>query len=249
MKIATWNVNGIRARQAQFMEWVERERPDIVCLQEIKAAPHQLAEDLCDLAGYRSYWHGSGGYSGVSLHIRSDTIAAEPVFTHPEFDRENRVVEARIGDLLVTSVYVPNGGKDYPDKRQFLQELRKYVSDRLEHTDQLVLCGDMNVTRSEQDVHRSERDVKVIGQRPDERLLFEAVLEEGLLDLTRELHPEDDGLFSWWAPWRDHRKRNIGWRIDYQLVSPSLAKCAIASWVEPNVGTSDHAPVVAEFRI
>ena len=105
------------------------------------------------------------------------------------------------------------------------------------------------MTRSAQDVHPTERNVKLVGQRPDERLLFESVLQEGLVDLARALHPDDDDLFTWWAPWRDHRKRNIGWRIDYQLVSFALADRATACWVSPEVGTSDHAPVVAEFRI
>jgi len=249
MKIATWNVNGIRKRQPQFLEWIERKRPDIVCLQEIKATPAQLADELCNLAGYRCYWHGERAYSGVSLQVRQDTIADEPVFSHPKFDRDTRVVEARLGKLCVASIYVPNGGKDYPDKLKFLEELREYTAERLSETDQLVLCGDMNVTRTDRDVHRSERNPRLIGQRPDERVLFESILNRGLVDLARDMNPDDDGLFSWWAPWREHRQRNIGWRIDYQLVSPAMAERAQGCWVEREVGTSDHAPVVAEFTI
>src|SRR3954466_3040240 len=104
MKIATWNVNGIRARQAQFLEWIAVAKPDVVCLQELKAAPHQLAEELCDLQGYKCYWHGATAYSGVSLHVCQDTVQDEPVFTHPTFDRDTRVVEARIADLCVASI-------------------------------------------------------------------------------------------------------------------------------------------------
>src|SRR5712692_6518238 len=159
MKIATWNVNGIRARQAQFLEWIEQERPDIACLQEIKAAPGQLGESLSELPGYRCYWHGAGGgYSGVSLHICQETASHEPAFNHPSFDRETRVVEVRLGHLVIASVYVPNGQKDYADKLRFLEELREYAATRLSETDQLVVCGDMNVTRSDQDIHPSERN-------------------------------------------------------------------------------------------
>src|SRR5437762_2303179 len=183
MKVATWNVNGMRARQAQFLEWIETDRPDVVCLQEIKATPSQLAQELCELEGYRCYWHGASAYSGVGLHVRCDTVGTEPVFTHPDFDRETRVVEVRLGELCIASIYVPNGGKDYPDKLQFLKEMREYASQRLQETDQLILCGDLNVARFDIDVHPKERNSKLAGQRADERELFEAVLGEGLVDL------------------------------------------------------------------
>ena len=247
MKIATWNVNGIRARQAQFLDWVYEEQPDVVCLQELKAAPGQLPEAVGSLEGYRCYWHCAGPYSGVSLGIREETVAAEPLFTHPAFDSETRVVEARIGDLVVASVYVPNGGKDYADKLRFLRELDEWATERLKDTDQLVICGDMNVTRSEQDVHFSERNTRVVGQRPDERDLFESVLDDRLVDLGRRLHPDESDFFTWWAPWRNHRDRNIGWRIDYVLASQVMAERAIDCRSQRSVGTSDHGPVIAEF--
>src|ERR1700730_16104089 len=115
VKIATWNVNGIRAREAQFVEWVRRDTPDVVCLQEIKATPEQLGETLTMLPEYWNYWHGGPkGYSGVSLHVRRDAFAGRPEFGHPAFDVESRVVHARLnGELVVASVYVPNGGKDF----------------------------------------------------------------------------------------------------------------------------------------
>src|SRR5688572_29713818 len=127
MQIATWNVNGIRARQTQFREWVERDRPDVICLQEIKASPAQVPADLIELPGYWNYWHGSGGYSGVSLHIREETCPAEPAFTHPAFDFENRMVQATLDVLVIASVYMPNGGKDFGAKISFMQALKRYV--------------------------------------------------------------------------------------------------------------------------
>ena len=113
LKIATWNVNGIRAREAQVLEWVERERPDVICLQEIKSTVAQVPASLCELNGYRCYWHGARAYSGVGLHIRRDAFDQEPRFSHPEFDFETRIVTAQLGSFLFVSVYVPNGGKDF----------------------------------------------------------------------------------------------------------------------------------------
>src|SRR5512146_893732 len=112
MRIATWNVNGSRARQEQVLDWILRDRPDILCLQEIKAAHDQVPPALCEMADYYCYWHGERAYSGVGLHIRRDLALPPPKFAHPEFDHENRIVTARLGNLVVASVYVPNGGKD-----------------------------------------------------------------------------------------------------------------------------------------
>jgi exodeoxyribonuclease-3 len=121
MKVATWNVNGIRAREAQVREWIARERPDAVCLQEIKAKPEQIPAMLFESEGYWCYWHGGGGYSGVALHVRCDLAPERPAFAHPDFDLENRIVAAQVGGVTVASVYVPNGGKDYPAKLRFLR--------------------------------------------------------------------------------------------------------------------------------
>src|SRR3974390_2927306 len=115
MKIATWNVNGIRAPEAQFREWLERALPDIVCLQELKAEPAQIPA-RCQLDDYYACWHGHKGYSGVSLHVRKELLDAAPEFTHPEFDMETRIVQMRLGNWVLASVYVPNGGKDYQAK-------------------------------------------------------------------------------------------------------------------------------------
>ena len=249
LTVATWNVNGIRARQAQFLEWLERDRPDVVCLQEIKAAPTQLAEELCNLNGYWCFWHGAGAYSGVSLHLKHEKFPAEPRFEHPAFDYETRIVTAGLGDVVFASVYVPNGGKDSAAKMDFLRGLRQYAAEMAAAGRQLVLCGDMNVTRTDQDVHPKERKPFVIGQRPEEREVFEGILSQGLVDVCRALDPENDGLFTWWAPWRNMCQRNIGWRIDFILASEPLAAKASSCTVLKDVGTSDHAPVLATFAI
>jgi exodeoxyribonuclease-3 len=252
VKIATWNVNGIRARETQFVEWVRRDLPDIVCLQELKATQEQLGETLTMLPEYWSYWHGGPkGYSGVSLHVRKDVSPARPDFSHPSFDVECRVVQARLeGGLTVASIYVPNGGKDYGAKLRFLEAMGAYV-DGARASGQgggLVLCGDLNVARSDKDVYPRDRKPGVIGQRADERALFERMLSSGLVDVARSLDPDTETMFTWWPPWRNMRQKNQGWRIDYVLATEGLGLNARECRVLADVGTSDHAPVVAAFE-
>ena len=242
MKIATWNVNGIRAREAQLCEWLERDRPDVVCLQEIKARPDQVP-DRCKLADYHAFWHGGGGYSGVSLHLRRELLEA-PQFSHPEFDVETRIVQVALGNLVLASVYVPNGGKDYVAKIEFMTRLVAWAKKVHEEGRELVLCGDINIARADIDVHPKERKEGAIGQRPEERALFEALLGGNLVDVTRTLDPGNEGLFTWWPPWRNMRQRNIGWRIDYIIASRAIAGRARSCKVLSDVGTSDHAPIV-----
>jgi exodeoxyribonuclease III len=243
VKIATWNVNGIRARESQLAEWLRNDRPGIVCLQELKAEAHQIPEP-CKLEEYWAYWHCLRGYSGVSLHVRRDLVDREPTFRHPDFDMESRIVEFDLGEVIYASVYVPNGGKDFPAKLEFLERLIDWTRQIHQGGRQLVLCGDMNIARTEMDVHPKERKPRAIGQLPDERALFERLLGDELVDVARALDPANENLFTWWAPWRNLRARNIGWRLDYVLASKPIAARATSCVVQAQVGTSDHAPVV-----
>ena len=175
MKIATWNVNGIRARQAQFCEWLARDRPDVVCLQELKAEPTQIPEQ-CKVADYHTFWHGRRAYSGVSLHIRRGAFETEPAFSHPAFDMESRIVQAELGRLVLASVYVPNGNKDYPAKIDFVKRLIEWTRQVRAEGRELVLCGDMNITRTDRDVHPKERKPGSVGQRAEDRELFSGLV-------------------------------------------------------------------------
>jgi exodeoxyribonuclease III len=242
MKVATWNVNGIRAREVQLCEWLDRDRPDVVCLQEIKARPDQVP-DRCKLTDYHAFWHGAGGYSGVSLHIRCELLEV-PEFSHPEFDMETRIVHLSLGNLVLASVYVPNGGKDYTAKLAFLTALAAWSRELHDQGRELILCGDINIARADIDVHPKERKEGIIGQRAEERELFEALLGGNLVDVTRALDPDNADLFTWWPPWRNMRQRNIGWRIDYILASRAIAGRAASCVVLADVGTSDHAPIM-----
>jgi exodeoxyribonuclease III len=243
MKVATWNVNGIRARALQVREWLERERPDVVCLQELKAEASQIPEE-CKAPEYHAYWHGRKGYSGVSLLVRKAPFAGDPVYSHPPFDFESRIVQVDYGDIVIASVYVPNGGKDYAAKLEFVTRLTDWARRLHAAGRELLVCGDLNIARTEMDVHPKERNPNAVGQRPEERALFETLLGSGLADLGRAFDPDNPGLFTWWAPWRNLRARNIGWRLDYLLASPAVAARATSCAVQADVGTSDHAPVV-----
>jgi exodeoxyribonuclease-3 len=247
MKIATWNVNGIRARALQVMDWLAHETPDVLCLQEIKASPEQVPDLLRMIPDYWSCWHGAGGYSGVALLVHKSVSPAEPSWWHPSFDFEQRVVSADVAGTTLASVYVPNGGKDFDAKMRFLESLREFAAARRQASAPVLLCGDLNVARADIDVHPKERKPRAIGQLPVEREAFARLLDEGVVDLARHLEPDNDAIFTWWAPWRNLRQRNIGWRIDYVLASAPLAARAQRCVAYREVGTSDHAPVVVEI--
>jgi exodeoxyribonuclease III len=247
VKVATWNVNGIRAREAQVVELLARERPDVVCLQEIKAPVGKVPAALGALPGYSCLWHGLTAYSGVGLHVREEAVPGGVRFSHPAFDVETRIAVAEVGAVTVASVYVPNGGKDLGAKLHFLEALDGWAEALRAGGRALVLCGDLNVARADIDVHPKERKAGAVGQLPEERALLERLLSRGLVDLGRAVDPANDGLFTWWAPWRNLRQRNIGWRIDYVLASEGLASTVRRCAVLPDFGTSDHAPVVAEL--
>jgi exodeoxyribonuclease-3 len=249
MRIVTWNVNGLRKRESEVIDLANSQKPDVMCLQEIKCNPEQIPPGLSGLIGlpeYASYWHGNGGYSGVSIHLLKSRFEGIE-FGHPTFDNEARIVEAKSGDFTFVSMYVPNGGKDFQAKMDFLKELAAWantVSDR-----KTILCGDMNVARAEIDVHKTQRNARAIGQRPDERELFEKFLHAGLVDAGRKLHPSDDAMFTWWPYWNNARKRNVGWRLDLVVATEPLAAKAKSHTVLYDFGLSDHAPVVVDFDL
>ena len=247
LKVATWNVNGLRARAAQLSEWLLVEAPDIVCLQEIRVTPEQVPKELWARTGYHCYWHGGGkGYSGVAILVAERV--GQPVFVHPDFDFESRVVSAEIGESVFYSVYVPNGGKDLAAKVRFLEAIDGHLEALARAGKTVILAGDLNIARSDLDVHPKETKPNVIGQLPEERRQFERILDHGYTDVQRALHPGDPNIFTWWAPWRKMRERNIGWRIDYVLASQELAARATSCVSQREVGTSDHGPVVAVFE-
>ena len=192
MKIATWNVNGIRARQGQLLEWLAAERPDVVCLQEIKASIDQLPFDLREL---EDYWAGGMAARATRAWGCSSPRPepAPPAFTHPPFDFESRVISAEVdfgaGPVLTSSFYVPNGGKDFHAKLRFLEAMDAWAGEAQASGRPLIFCGDLNVARTDLDIHPKERKPNQVGARADERAILERLLARGLVDVGRTLHP------------------------------------------------------------
>ena len=247
MKIVTWNVNGIRrAVDAGAGTGCERDRPDVICLQEIKATPDQIPTVLCEMEGYWCYWHGSKGYSGVALHVSRDLMPERPQFNHPSFDYENRIVTVELPGFTLASVYVPNGGKDFPAKMQFLAALEQFVAERQTAPAATVICGDLNIARTDMDVHPKERKPQAIGQLPEEREQLERIIGHGLVDVGRALDP------------RQRPDCSPGGRPGATSASATSAGASTTCWrarasydrasrcdVPREFGTSDHAPVVS----
>ena len=151
--------------------------------------------------------------------------------------------------IAVFSVYVPNGGKDFPAKLRFLDALEQFALDARAASNPILICGDLNIARTDIDVHPKERKPRAIGQLPEERAQLERIIGYGLVDVGRALDPENDQMFTWWAPWRNMRQRNIGWRLDYLLASQRLYERVRSCRIEKDTGTSDHAPVIGEFDL
>ena len=248
MKIVTWNVNGIRARALAFERWIRTRRPDIVCLQEIKAHPDQVPDQLREISGYSSYWHGArGGYSGVSIHVRESL--GTPEYSVPYFDEETRVLQARTGGLTVVNVYTPLGQKSYSQKIAFLGALVQYVDALSYEGENVILCGDLNVAHRDADVHPEMYVEDMLCTRPDERGMIDALGALGLKDLFRLHHPDDARAFSWWPYSGGARARNVGWRIDYILAPSAIAAASSGCWIEREESSSDHSPVLAELSL
>ena len=253
MRIATWNVNSVRARLERLLAWLSEARPDVVLLQETKCVDEQFPAEPIEELGYRVAHHGQKTYNGVAILARGTIEGVERGLGDERFDGESRVLAAQVGDVLVASVYAINGQAvghpRYFDKLAWLASLRARLAERFPLSEKVVIGGDLNCTRDDLDVHdpRAWRE-KILCSTP-EREALGSLLALGLEDALRLYHPEGR-VYTWW----DYRTRafergNKGLRIDYLLLSPpALAACsAVEVDLEPRRGArpSDHAPVVA----
>lgn len=253
MKIATWNVNGLRAADTKgFTRWVETSRPDVLCMQEVKAEPEQLPLHLREPGGYRPHWHWATrkrGYSGVA------TWLSRPVDTQSgcgveAYDCEGRVLETRFEDFTLFNIYFPNGSRDHsrvPFKLRFYEDMLSEFGRRMAAGEHLVVCGDFNTAHTEIDLANPRANAKTTGFLPEERAWIDRYLAAGFRDVFRERHPGEKGHYSWWSYRPGVRERNIGWRIDYFLVSENLANSVRGCEILSDVQGSDHCPVVLEL--
>ena len=245
VKLISWNVNGLRAvLRKNFLEYLEEEAPDILCLQETKAGPDDV-EQLWP-ASYTTYWNTAEkkGYSGTAIFTKTRPLELKQGIGHGEHDREGRVLTAEYPDYFLVNVYVPNSKRDlsrlpYRQKwdRVFLAYLKK-----LEAKKPVICCGDLNVAHREVDLANPKANVGNHGFTPQERAGFDAMVNSGFIDTFREFE-QGDGHYSWWSPMSGARSRNIGWRIDYFLISGSLRPRLKRAFIRPDVMGSDHCPV------
>ena len=253
MKIATWNVNGIRARREALLGWVERHRPDILLLQELKAEEENIPAEIRGLGGYGKYWNGSTyrkGYSGVGV-LCSDSGAADCTTVVPDFDVENRTLVVHLDNLTVIGTYVPRGDGEehYAVKLRYFEKLRDYIAGLLREGRHVLHAGDVNVAHTDLDVHPSQNKPGTVGLRSEERAAIDTHLALGLHDVARERSPGRNDLFTWWPYWRGARERNLGWRIDCFYLSEGLLDGVQDVFVDLDEKSSDHAPVVLSLGL
>jgi len=254
MIIATWNINGIRARKASLHSWILSRQPDLLVLQEVKAPAEDIPPEIADLPGYKKFWNGSvfrKGYSGTGILMRDGAISGETAMEIPPFDLENRTSVLHTEHFSLICTYVPRGESEehYSTKLHYLEALRLYTVSLLRAGKEVILAGDMNVAHLDIDVHRSQNKPGSIGLRDEERTAIGAQIDSGLSDIMRDLNPDAGNLFTWWPYWKMARERNLGWRIDCFYLSAGIAGTVSGAKVDLDEKSSDHAPVILELSV
>lgn len=252
--IISYNVNGIRSAISKgFVEWAMEFSPDIICLQEIKAMTNQLDLSLFEKAGYmHHYWHSAEkkGYSGVAILSKKKPIHVEVGFGKKIYDMEGRILRADYDEFSVISVYMPSGtsgGVRQAFKFEFLDFFQDYI-DKLKKTKQkLIICGDWNICHKPIDIHNPISNAKSSGFLPEEREWIGKFIESGFIDSFRNFN-EDAHQYTWWSQRAGSRGKNLGWRIDYNMVSDNLKSELKGASLLPEVRHSDHCPILLEMR-
>ncbi len=251
MKLLTWNVNGLRAcLNKGLLDFLEAEQPDVVCLQEVRARPEQLEPKLAGRlhALYPvQVWNPAQrpGYSGVTTLLRAAPLEARLGLGHAASDGEGRVVVTRHPGFLLFNVYFPNGGRDLervPYKLDFYACLLDLCDGLHAAGENLIICGDFNTCHREIDLCNARQNVKHTGFLPEERAWIDRYLERGLIDIYRQRYPER-AQYTWWAQYSAARARNVGWRLDYFLISAGLLDQVQEAVIHDDIPGSDHCPV------
>lgn len=255
MKIISINVNGIRAAHRKgFFEWMQKEQADIVCVQELKAQPDQMTEDMCNPPGYKGYFFPAEkkGYSGVGIYTREAPEHVSCGLGWETADREGRYIQVDFPDLTVVSLYLPSGSSG--DERQavkfdFLDRFMVHLKDLRGLQRPLIICGDWNIVHKEIDIKNWRANQKNSGCLPEERAWLDAVFErEGFIDAFRVLNQEKDH-YTWWSNRGQAWANNVGWRIDYHVVTPDLKDAIRRVDIYKEERFSDHAPLIIEYDL
>jgi exodeoxyribonuclease-3 len=255
MKVATWNINSIRMRLAQLVQWLERRGPDVVCLQETKVMDEEFPFEPIRALGYECFVHGQKSYNGVAILSRmtaTDTVKSLP---GDDFDAQCRLLAATIQGIRIINIYAPNGsevGSDkYAYKLDWYRRLRSHLDSSLKPENEVLICGDLNIAPEDRDVWDPEQWREKILFSGPEKEAFHNLVEWGLSDALR-IHHQERGLYTWWDYRAGAFHRGWGLRIDHILISKPLAKRCVAVEIDRNERKgekpSDHAPVVATFE-
>ena len=250
MKIATYNVNGIRSRLPNLMEWLQREQPDIACLQELKASDDAFPLLAIRSAGYGAVWHGQKSWNGVAI-LAKDATPVEVRRGLPEGDEDShsRYLEATVNGVLVASLYLPNGnpqpGPKFVYKLAWFERLIRHAAALCNREQPVVLGGDFNVVPTDFDIYNPRSWQKDALLQPETRECYQRLLAQGWTDATRARFP-NERVYTFWDYFRQHWEKNSGWRIDFLLLNPvlksQLADAGVDKWVRGQPGASDHAP-------
>jgi len=249
MTLYSWNVNGIRAAHRKgFLDWLHGAQPNIVALQEIRARPEQLDDNLRSPTGYHATWVPGErkGYSGVAILSKRKPIALTIGLGNDDYDSEGRTLSADYGDFVLVTSYVPNGSRDHsrvPFKMQYKADFLAYLNGLHDSGRSVIFCGDINTAHQEIDLARPRENQKTTGFLPEERAWLDEVVADGWIDSFRALYPDQEGAYSWWSQRGGARERNVGWRLDYFFISPDLRERLVEARIHPGVMGSDHCPV------
>ncbi len=245
MKLISWNVNGLRACMGKgFLEVLEGESPDVICLQETKMQREQADFDF---PGYREFWYSAEkkGYSGTAIFSKTEPVSVEYGMGVEDYDREGRLIAAEYEDFILVTIYTPNSQRGLERlgfRMEFEDRLREFLA-RLRQRKPVVVCGDMNVAHRPIDLKNDRSNIGNAGYTYEERGKFGELLASGFLDTFRHFYPEKEGAYSWWSYMNNSRQNNTGWRIDYFLADQRLAGRLEDALIYPEYLGSDHCPV------
>lgn len=253
MKLISWNVNGIRAvAKKGFLDWVEKESPDVLCIQETKAWEEQLDDSLKNIVGYHSFFNQAEkkGYSGVAVYSKQKPINIQKGLGIPEFDKEGRTLIVEFKEFTLFNIYFPNGKQNAERlkyKLDFYEAFQKKAENLLKLNKKIVICGDVNTAHKEIDLARPKENSNVSGFLPEEREWIDRFLSAGFIDTLR-IFNQNPEVYTWWDMVTRARERNVGWRIDYFFISENLKKNITNAFTMPDIMGSDHCPVGIELK-
>lgn len=253
-KIISYNLNGIRAALNKgLLEWLQAANPDIICIQETKAQPDQIDQQLFENLGYNCYFHSAQkkGYSGVALFSKTKPDHVEIGCGISKYDEEGRVLRADFNDFSVMSVYMPSGSSG--DERQafkmeWLSDFQQYIDQLKKDRKKMLICGDYNICHKPIDIHNPIANANTSGFLPEERQWIDDFIKSGFIDTFRHFNPNPHH-YSWWSYRANSRAKNLGWRIDYNMATDNLKENLKRAAILPDAMHSDHCPVMVEMNL